>query len=317
MNLTVSGMSGSQGTHQYPQHDPKVDASELHKAFKGLGTDEDVVIRILANRSKQQLAAVAVEFQNQSAHHHTLEHALKQEVSGDFLNLCVGLITPIIQLKKETLKSAVEGIGTRENILIDVLTMSTSYEVATFAADEKLKKMVLDDVGGDFKKTIEEIFKALRPDYGGLDPKTAADVAHQFYKAGEGKLGTDEKKFIEILTHYSLEALLQVEAAYKTKHKHGLKKAITSETSGSFKRILKALVTPKYEYFAERCHEAIAGAGTDEKTLIYAFSILDKGELKQVAQIYKDSFKESLQEAIKGESLSSSHFMKLFLAILE
>jgi len=307
MKLTV--------THQYPQHDPKVDASTLHKAFKGLGTDEEVVIRILGNRSKQQLQAIAVEFQNQSAHHHTLEHSLKQEISGYFLDLCIGLITPSLQLKKETLKGAVEGIGTRENILIDVLTQSTSYEIATLAADDKLKKMVLEDVGGDFKKTIEEIFKALRPDYGGLDPKTAEDVAHQFYKAGEGKLGTDEKKFIEILTHYSLEALLQIEAAYKSKHKHGLRKAISSETSGSFKRILKALVTPKYEYFAERCHEAIAGAGTDEKTLIYVFSVLDKGELKEVAKLYKETFKESLEQAIKGDT--SSHFCKLFLALLE
>jgi len=302
-------------THQYPMHDPKVDAADLHKAFKGLGTDEDVVIRIIGNRSKQQLAAVAVEFQNQSAHHHSLEHSLKSEISGHFLSLCLGLITPIIQLKKDTLKNAVEGIGTRENILIDVLTQSTSYEIATLAADEKLKKMVLDDVGGDFKKTVEEIFKALRPDYGGLDPKTAEDVAHQFYKAGEGKLGTDEKKYIEILTHFSLEALLQIEAAYKAKHKHGLRKAISSETSGNFKRILKALVTPKYEYFAFRCHEAISGAGTDEKTLIYIFSILDKAELKEVSRIYKESFKESLQHAIKGDT--SSHFCKLFLSLLE
>jgi len=185
----------------------------------------------------------------------------------------------------------------------------------TLAADDKLKKLVIDDVGGDFKRTIEEIFKALRPDFGGVDPKTADEIAHAFYKAGEGKLGTDEKKYIEILTHYSLEALLQVDLAYKAKHKHGLKKAISSETSGNFKRILKALVTPKYEYFAQRCYEAIAGAGTDDKTLIYIFSILEKGELKEVAKIYKDTYKESLLDAIKGDT--SGHFCKLFLALLD
>jgi len=209
----------------------------------------------------------------------------------------------------------VVGIGTRENILIDVLTQSSSYEIMTISADEKLKKLVIDDVGGDFKRTIDEIFKALRPDFGGVDQKTAEEIAHAFYKAGEGKIGTDERKYIEILTHHSLEALIQVDMAYKAKHKHGLKKAISSETSGNFKRILKALVTPKYDYFAQRCNEAIVGAGTDEKTLIYIFSILDKSELKEVAIIYKDTYKESLQDAIKGDT--SGHFCKLFLALLE
>jgi len=74
-------------------------------------------------------------------------------------------------------------------------------------------------------------------------------------------------------------------------------------------------VTPKFEYFALRCNEAIVGAGTDEKTLIYVFSILEKGELKEVARLYKDSYKETLQDAIKGDT--SSHFCKLFLTLLE
>jgi len=182
------------------------------------------------------------------------------------------------------------------------------------ASDDKLKKSVIDDVGGDFKRTIEEIFKALRPDYGDVEQKTAEEIAHAFYKAGEGKLGTDERKYIEILTHHSLEALQRVDLAYKNKHKHGLKKAISSETSGNFKRILKALVTPKYEYFAQRCNEAIAGAGTDEKTLIYIFSVLDKGDLKEVAKLYKEMFRETLQAAIKGDT--SGHFCSLFLTIL-
>jgi len=124
-----------------------------------------------------------------------------------------------------------------------------------------------------------------------------------------------KKKYIEILTHHSLDALIQVDAAYKAKHKHGLKKAISSETSGSFKKILKALVTAKYEYFALRCNESIAGAGTDEKTLIFIFTTLEKGELKEVARIYKEMFKETLQDAIKGDT--SSHFCKLFLTLLE
>jgi len=181
-------------TYNYPASDPKLDAQSLHKAFKPLATDENIIINILGNRNKQQLQAINEEFKNQSPKQHTLDQELKDQLSGSFLSLCLGIVTPTIQIKKEALHDAVFGLGTNENSLIDVLTQSSSYEIMTMAADDKLKRDVVADVGGDFKRTIEEIFKALRPDFGGVDPKTAEEIAHAFYKAGEGKLGTDEKK---------------------------------------------------------------------------------------------------------------------------
>jgi len=268
----------------------------------------------LGHRSKQQLQAINEEYKSQSAHHHTLDHALKAEISGDFLKLSVGVISPTFQVKSDAIHSAVDGLGTRESQLIDVISQSTQAELSRIAADDKLRKAIISDVSGDFKKTIEELLKAHRPDYGVIDPAQAEELAHLFYKAGEGKVGTDEKKYIEIIAHNSVDALMQIDQAYRHKHKHGLYEAISSETSGDFKKLLEALIIPRYEYYAKRLHQAIAGAGTDERVIIYIFSVLEKGELLEVGRIYQEKHKETLLSAIKGDT--SANFRKLLVALL-
>jgi len=298
----------------YPNNDPKADAAALHKAFKGAGTDEDEVVKILGHRSKHQLEQIDHEYRVQSTGGTSLQHALEKELSGSFLQLAIGLSTPTAEFKKRCLKQAVEGAGTRESTLIDVICQSSNEEIREISKDADLYKKVLDDVGGDFKKVIVNCFRGDRPDHD-ISEKEAEDLAQAFYKAGEGKLGTDENKYIDIITKHSLKALHRVDEVYKSKHKHGLIKAVESETSGDLKHSLIALLKPRLEFLADRLHGAIAGLGTDERVVIYVFSILNKHELKEVGEIYKAKHKETLKDAIKGDT--SANFRKLLLALLD
>eukprot|EP01123_Difflugia_compressa_P010837 TRINITY_DN4088_c0_g1_i4.p1 TRINITY_DN4088_c0_g1~~TRINITY_DN4088_c0_g1_i4.p1 ORF type:complete len:304 (-),score=83.27 TRINITY_DN4088_c0_g1_i4:188-1099(-) len=298
----------------YINSDPKADAAALHKAFKGLGTDEDVVINILAHRNKQQIEQIDHEYRIQSGSGTSLQHALTKELSGSFRSLCVGVATPVIEYKKRELKDAVEGLGTRESTVIDVLTQSSNEELREIANDADLYKMVLDDVSGDFKQVVVASFRGERP-HGPISEGEAVELERVFYKAGEGKIGTDEKKYITIIANNSHEALQQVDEVYKHKHKHGLIKAIESETSGDLKYSLISLLKTKEEHFADRLHGAISGLGTDERVLIYVFSIFDKAALHRIGEIYKAKHKESLKDAIKGDT--SFNFKKLLMAILE
>jgi len=56
------------------------------------------------------------------------------------------------------------------------------------------------------------------------------------------------------------------------------------------------------------------GAGTEERVLNYVFSILDRGELKFVAEAYQAKYKKSLKDAITGDT--SGDYRKLLLALL-
>jgi len=294
-------------------HDPKADAAVLHKAFKGAGTDEDAVISVLAHRTKHELELIDHEYRTQSSSGTTLQHALEKELSGSFRDLAVSVVTPVLELKKRCLKQATKGAGTRESTLIDVLCQSTNEEIAEIAKDADIYKNVMDDVSGDFKKVLVHMFRAERP-YGPIPIEKAAELEHTFYKAGEGKIGTDENKYIDVITRNSLQALHQVDEIYKSKHKHGLIKAVESETSGDFKSSLIALLKPHDEYFADRLYHAIAGLGTDERVLIYVFSVSTKDDVHRIAQIYQEKRKESLESAIKGDT--SFNFKKFLIQLL-
>jgi len=198
--------------------------------------------------------------------------------------------------------------------LIDVLCQSSNDDIREIAKDADVYKQVMDDISGDFKKIIVNLYRGERPD-GPISQEEAETLAAAFYKAGEGKIGTDESKYIDIITRHSLQALQQVDDIYKHKHKHNLIKAVDSETSGDLKAALTALLKPHDEYLADRLYHAIAGLGTDERTLIYVYAVTSKEELLRIAEIYVAKRKETLADAIKGDT--SYNFKKLLLERLK
>jgi len=253
------------------------------------------------------------EYKHQSSNKTSLKKGLEKEVTGDFLKLCVGLVTPTLKYKVHCLTHAVEGLGTRESTLIDVFCQSSNFELAELAKIENLRKKVFGDISGDFLKIIEEMYQANRPEQP-ISDSQAQELAHEFYKAGEGKIGTDEKKYILIITRNSVTSLKQINHHYKHKHKHSLKKAIESETSGDLKNALIALTKTRPAYFADRLHNAMKGVGTNERVLTYVFSTLDRGELLAVAEHYQNKYKKRLADSIASET--SGDYKKLLLALL-
>jgi hypothetical protein len=291
----------------------KADVDTLHKAFKGIGTDEKAVISVLGHRTKEQLKAIASEYPQ--AHKHSLEENLKSELSGHFRDLCVGLISDPIKVRLQLLEKATKGAGTRERALIDVLVGSTNEEIQkTNQEDPRIIAAVLDDVSGDFKKVLVQLMKATRETSTSVNDEEAQAVAEKIYKAGEGKLGTDEAVFIDIIAKKSPEFLARVSDYYKAKHKHSLEQAIKSETSGYFEDALVGLLKPKLTFIADRIFTAMDGAGTDDTCLVYFFSILPKHEIQEVARILQARHNKSMAEMIKGDT--SGDYKALLLALI-
>uniref|UniRef100_A0A6B2LCH3 Annexin n=1 Tax=Arcella intermedia TaxID=1963864 RepID=A0A6B2LCH3_9EUKA len=279
-----------------------------------MGTDEDEVIKILGHRSKEQITKIDHEYRVQSSGGNSLYHALKHELSGSFGDLAISLATPTVELKRMHLQAAVEGLGTRESTLIDVFTQSSNHEIQEIVKDAQLYQHILSDISGDFKAAILGVIKGERPS-SDISDDEAAKLAGEFYKAGEGKIGTDENKYIKILTSHSLAAVKRIDKHYQAKHKHSLEKAIKSETSGDLQDILVALTRTPAEYFASRLHRAISGLGTNERIVNFVFGLLSKHELHEAGKIYKAKYKESLEDAIKGDT--SFNYKKLLIELLK
>lgn len=80
-----------------------------------------------------------------------------------------------------------------------------------------------------------------RPASHGVDAAGAKADAKLLYDKGEGRLGTDEDVFIKILTTRSRVQTEAIGKAYADLTGHSLEKAVTAETSGTFKKALIAL----------------------------------------------------------------------------
>jgi hypothetical protein len=297
-------------------HNAQHDAEIIHKAVQGMGTDEKAINQVLGHRSKHQIQEIAKAYEH--AYKATLLHDIKGDTSGNYKRLLVALINTPVQNQKELIVKATKGAGTTEKYLIDALAPSSNEEIIQlYQNDPKIIHAIIDDVSsGNFARVTEIVLKGKRDERESIPDDEAATTAERMYKAGEGKLGTDEKVFNEIITKYSPHALKQISHHYQAKHKHTLEQAIKGETSGNYEDFLLALLKTKHEYFADRLYDAIAGLGTDDTFLIYAFGVLSKHDLHKVAHIFNERHPKrgGLAKAVKEDT--SGDYQDLLMAIL-
>jgi len=290
-------------------------AQKVNKAIKGLGTDEKALNEVFGGHTKEDLIKIAHEYQE--LFKASMVSDIKGDTSGHYENLLVGLMTTVPQAKVNLLKYATKGAGTAEKYLIDVLAPSTNQEILdVYQTDPTVIANVVNDVShGDFAKVVNILLKGKRTEKENPSHDEVESVAQKFYKAGEGKLGTDEGTFIDLITSHSPKFLAEVSKAYQAKHKHTLVQAIKGETSGDFEDVLVALTKTKHEYFADRFWSATHGAGTDDHFLDYAFAVLSRDDLRQVAKIFHERHADvTLTKQVLGDV--SGHYAELVKLLL-
>eukprot|EP01091_Cochliopodium_minus_P012963 TRINITY_DN4059_c0_g1_i1.p1 TRINITY_DN4059_c0_g1~~TRINITY_DN4059_c0_g1_i1.p1 ORF type:complete len:317 (+),score=75.57 TRINITY_DN4059_c0_g1_i1:26-952(+) len=296
---------------------PSNDAEDLYHAMKGIGTDEKSLINIIGRRPNWHLQKVREEFKHK--HKKDLIKEIKSETSFNFKELLVELLRSRAESKAEILYKSMKGLGTNEHAIIDILMTTDSQGIVELEHEFKhqykssLKDYIKGDTSGNFERVLIHAINNRRSLV--VEPEKIEHDVEILYKAGEGRWGTDETAFIDILTSRSHEHLLLVNKRYEEKHKSSLKKAIKKETSGWFKTALLANITLPQTYWAKRINDAIKGIGTNDSLLIRCFSINSKILLVEAAKEYHRLFKVSLESAIKGDT--SGDYSKLLLTLLD
>jgi len=250
----------------------------------------------------------------------SLESWIKGDCSGHFEKILLDLCEERTELKCHYLHKATAGLGTDEAVLIELLAPCSEKELKklneTYQRLHKtdLSSLIKSEISGDFRNLMLEIVKASRPSDGEVDDAKAKADAETLYKEGEGKLGTNEKVFIEILTHRSRSHLQQVFRHYEQKTGHTFDRALKKETSGDFRRALLALVKPEADYYALLFDEAMKGAGTHDEKLVRLMSTLTKSQLKNANAVYTKLHQRTLHAAIKSET--SGSYQKTLLGLV-
>jgi len=174
-----------------------------------------------------------------------------------------------------------------------------------------LEKWIQGDTSGHYEKLLVSLLSV--PRAVGVNPARTQVLVDELYKAGEGKLGTDEKKFTEIFSKESYEQLREVFLAYPMSHKHhSIEHAVKSEFSGKSETLLLDIVhfaLNPAEFWAVALHDTMAGLGTNDKDLILII-VSQRDVIGLIAQEFSKKYKKNLIDWIQNDTSGDyKHFL--------
>uniref|UniRef100_A0AAQ5YK56 Annexin n=1 Tax=Amphiprion ocellaris TaxID=80972 RepID=A0AAQ5YK56_AMPOC len=194
------------------------DAWHLKHAMKGLGTDEDTLIEILASRNNRQMTDIKKVYKDE--YKKDLEEDIRSDTSGDFrtalLALCKagrteGVCEQLIDSDARSLYEAGEGRKGKDcSVFIDILTSRSGPHL------RKVK----------------------------CAGSRAAFFAERLYLAMKGK-GTRKNILTRIMVSRSEIDMKRIKEEYKKNYGKTLYQEILDDTKGDYEKILLALCGPE------------------------------------------------------------------------
>ncbi|KAL5968959.1 Annexin A8 [Taenia solium] len=190
----------------------------------------------------------------------------------------------------ELLKKAMDGMGTDEAMLIEILGTRTSQqrvEIAeaykgsygeacgiAFIIPNDLRERLQSELSGDFGELVDLMFYTI--------PELKAQLCYDAIKGA----GTDELALIEVICTSTNSEIEELKKEYAKATEATLEEDVVGDTSGYFKRILVALLAAQRHEPTEQQMKDIANRGID--------SIIDKKAAEADAQKLYDAGEKRL-----------------------
>ena len=296
------------------------DIEALKKAMEGMGTDEDTLIKIIANKSSLDRQKIKEGWKEKYGTE--LIDVLKKELNGKMEEAIIALFSDPIDYDCDSLRNAMSGLGTNEDTLIEIIA-SRSPEVLKKIKDryqQKFDRVLEEDIKkethGTLQNTLIALLQCTRSTKKSPNSREIEKFAKEIYDAGEGKFWRDSTVFTNYLTTLSPNELVCLNQEYNYIAKHTILEAIEKEFMGNnkkaFKTIVYATLLPS-EYFATRVHDAIKGIGTKDHLLIRILITRDEIDMPQIKECYKKLYGASMIEAITNDI--SGNYRKLMLEL--
>lgn len=125
----------------------------------------------------------------------------------------------------------------------------------------------------------------------------------------------DEANLINFITTHDYFTRMEIVKTYKASHGEDLEKKIDKYLSSDFKKVYKALFTPRIDYLCEIIYKSMKGLGTDEDTLIETMTTCSNDEIIQIVPRYQELFNAKLEDDINGDT--SGLFKDLLISLIQ
>lgn len=139
-NIQAAQLRGNPTIRPAQPFDAMSDANLLRKAMKGFGTDDKGLINVICYRTNEQRQKIAQEFK--TCFGKDLIQDVKSETSGNFEKVLVALLTPITEYYITQLRSAMNGLGTDEDVLIEIFCTLSNSEIQTIKRAYEYSKYI-------------------------------------------------------------------------------------------------------------------------------------------------------------------------------
>ncbi|XP_027079450.1 annexin D2 [Coffea arabica] len=295
------------------------DCEQLRKAFAGWGTNEDLIIQILAHRNAAQRKLIREVYA--ATYGDDLLKDLDAELSSDFQRAV--LLWTLDPAERDALLAyeATKRLTASNWVIMEIACTRSSQDLfkARQAYHARYKRSIEEDVAyhtaGDFRKLLVPLVTAFR--YEGDDvnmtlAKSEAKLLHE--KISEKAYNNEE--IIRILTTRSKAQLNATLNQYNNEFGNAINKNLKDDPKDEYLKLLRATIkclTSPERYFEKVLRLAINRVGTDEWALTRVVTTRAEVDLQHVKEEYHKRNSVPLDRAIAGDT--SGDYEKMLLAL--
>lgn len=302
---------------------PQADA--LRKAMKGFGTDEKALIQVLAPLDPLQMAAVRATYSSHIGR--DLYKDVQSECGGYLRDALLAVIEGPLMHDTACAREAIEGIGTKEWLMNDVLLGRSNADLNAIktAYERTYHRPLTRDVEGDLSFKTASLFatvlRAQRHDESiPPNPHAMENEARILHEATSARMVNNVTEVCNIFARSSDNEIRAIDQAFHARYHASLEKHIEKEFAGHMEdALLHMYRTAKDPAMRDAIllEECMSGMGTkDERLVVRVVRVhWNRNHKEQVKRAYHHRYGKHLIERVRAET--SGDYERLMVALLE
>ncbi|XP_061737593.1 annexin A2 [Nerophis ophidion] len=125
----------------------------------------------------------------------------------------------------------------------------------------------------------------------------------------------DAGALVRLLTNRNNAQRQEIAKVFKEATQRDLVAGMKKVLSGDLEKLMLELMMLPTQHEAHRLHQAMAGLGTDEETILEILCTRSVKQLRDISAAYELLYKKDMEKELKGET--SGDFAKLLLALMK